>query len=169
MNDSLIPHWIKQRAAQSALKTAQQEARVQKEHVSRLTVEKHSAEFWLELRRALEINAQALREGHLAADLHCFIDPISEPTVGEQVLRVQVGTRTPSLHIVRRDIRFCLPNGNAIYCCKSNTVKDDVWEFVLAVLQTGDGIGAVPLENFTPMSAQQTADYIVRRMVDMLD
>lgn len=154
MNDLLVKDWIKRRKAQDELANLPSRDELQQD-VARLKIELEGPKFWSDFVKELALNIEGISEIGCSGKI---------TTIGnlkfEEQCRVQVMFKSLRPKQTFTDLFYS--NGAIIRC---STCEGDAFQLSFGMTEKGS-IGVFCDDG--PMNPEETAEFIVRRMVDIV-
>jgi hypothetical protein len=160
MDNILTPDWIKKIKAEDEQQKARAEADGQRQLVAALSIRADGLEFWRRLVRELVINAESLSE----IGLYGKVSPVPSGSPDfEQCYRVEVVQRAPFPRPTYTDLFYS--NGSGIVRC--HTQEGEAFQLHFCVRPEG-GIGVWSDDFMKAVSDEQTAEFLIKRMVNLI-
>jgi hypothetical protein len=158
MNPQLVPDWIKHLKAEEAGKRSQTDSEAAKQLCAATTITAQGPEFWRQLFRELALNTDSLPELGLQGSA-----TIQDTSTSEMCYRIEVSLRAAWPKMTYTNL-FYVQGAQVI---RGHTFEDTTFKLQFAL--GTDGSFGVILENpMAPTNPEQTAQWIVERMVQLI-
>jgi hypothetical protein len=155
MNEKLIPEWIKTEAGEQEQENLRNEAEDNQNEAAELTIKAETPEYWRWLVKELTLGVESLSEFQMGGNV------LQRPSGLENHCRVMV----QALGAIPRQTYIDLYHTVNTRVVRCSTLGGKAFQLHFAVRPDGRGIGLVAGDDFTVMTPEQAAEYIMRPTV----
>ena len=152
-----MPDWIKKRLQAEQLEKAEEEAKRQRSLAGGLLIEKERPRFWRQLQEKLNIDVQFLPKLGIIGSISAHPGAPSNPSLRINMMRSGIYPNQTYTDVFL--------DANRIRC---TTLGDGAYSFQFCVVSDTE-IAVMNEANGQRMDSGQASEYILRRMVELID